>query len=189
MRVLIAGIIGAAVSSGAWLALEHVTLKNFGWLAIVVGLVTGIAIHAAAGVHARQSFLRGALAIILALAACVGGRQVYAKYMQKVNVANQPARIALAQVEGGEESDDSTEGTGEAVADTTEPEALAEFGAGRIGVKKPSLKMAMSEWDFLWLGLAALAAYVTGKGRDLPAVANVEASAEEPTSEDANQQA
>jgi len=190
MRVLLAGIVGAIVSSGAWLALEHVTLKDFGWLAVLVGLVTGIAIHIGAGTGAKQSYLRGALAIALALTACVGGRQVYAKYMQKMNVANQPAIVASVQKDSGEDAGDSTEISGEAVDDAPELDRLTDARrTGNMGTRKSSLKSSMGVWDMLWLCLAALAAYVTGKGRDLPAVANIDAPAEEPAAEGADQQA
>ena len=84
MKTLVCGIIGAAVAVAAWLALEIVTVKEFGWMAVLVGLVTGVVMHMAAGAHAGESYGRGALAALLALAACVGGPRLKVEYMQSL---------------------------------------------------------------------------------------------------------
>ncbi len=172
MKTLLSGIVGAAVATAAWLALEYVTQREFGWLACLVGLITGLSVHWAAGSHARASFVRGALAVVLTLAACVGGRMVYAKVMERVSadLNKQMALVEEIMVEEGEvdtdTQDDSAESSDE-VAVAAEPEARrADIADARIKMNKPSVKSAMSQADMLWLCVAALAAYVVGKGSD-----------------------
>jgi hypothetical protein len=86
MRVLIGGVVGAVAASAGWMAIEHTTSQEFGWMAVGVGLITGLAVHKLAGSGSRGSYARGALAAVLTLIACVGCRLVYAKVMAKTNV-------------------------------------------------------------------------------------------------------
>jgi hypothetical protein len=171
MKVLISGIVGAAVATTAWLSLEYVTHKEFGWLACLVGIVTGLSIHWAAGAHARASFGRGALAVLLTLAACVGGRLLYVKVMESVRGE---LNVKMAQVvksvenegeAGADTEKDSTE-TSEEDAKSTMMAPRGDRPATSINLQKPTLKTTLSQGDMLWLCLAALVAYVVGKGND-----------------------
>ena len=165
MRVLICGIIGAIAAAAGWMALEHTYTQEFSWMAVVVGLVTGLAINGAAGAKARGSYVRGALAVALALVACVFCRQVYAKVMAKTNVG----ASAVATAEPAEEVDDTK-------TETAEPEVKnesertnplnVERGGGGASVRGMRIDKGLSQWDMLWLSLSALSAYVVGKGRD-----------------------
>ena len=163
MRVLLSGLIGAAASAAAWFYLEHVTGHEMGWLAIAVGLITGLCVNAGAGPFARESTGRAALAALLALAAIVGGRVAYANVMQKMsqvkNVGNVVAQVDEVAVD---DQGDLVLAEGE----VEEPVAL-ELPRGGKGLKleKPTVN-SVSEVDFLYMGLGALAAYITGKGRN-----------------------
>lgn len=167
MRVLLGGVIGALAAAGAWMAIEHTAKQEFGWMAIAVGLVTGYVVHKAAGAGSRGSYARGALAVVLALVACVGSRQVYAKVMAKTNSgAETPA--ASAEVEA--DSPATSEKSNSEGEETAEPSKSVislqdQSGSGAVSFGKASLKKGISEWDMLWLSMAALTAYVVGKGR------------------------
>lgn len=190
MKVLISGIIGAAVATAAWLALEHFTLKEFGWLACLVGFVTGLAIHSAAGAHARASFGRGALAVILTLAACVGGRLLYVKVMESVRADLNEQMAQVAEPKGGEVADaengssETSDEGGEAAEPKPAQPPEADMPAASMKLQKPSMKTAISQGDMLWLCLAALIAYVVGKGSDgQPTAAEPVAAPEQPSAE------
>jgi hypothetical protein len=169
MRVLIGGLIGAAVSSAAWFGLEYATAREFGWLAIAVGVITGMCINAAAGAGAAASYGRAALAVILTMLALIGGRLAYAQIMRSVSqvttVVAQDNATQDAPVEEAQETE------GEAVAEVAEPadrSSLDLRGDPGLRLQKPKAT-AMSELDMLWMGLAALLAYFFGKGSGKPA--------------------
>jgi len=177
MRVIVAGIIGAAVAAAVWLGAEHMSPKDLGWLSTLVGLVTGCSVHKAAGAGAGGGYVRGGLAVILTLAAIVGGRQVYAKVMQATNQAAaavmQPA-VPNTEAAADKADDDGTEGAVEnpdteidmTVTDTEIDMTVTDMVPGKVGNQKLPLKKGKSEIDMLWMCLAALAAYVVGKGSD-----------------------
>lgn len=184
MRVLISGLIGAVASAAAWFYLEHATGHEMGWLAIAVGLVTGLCVNAGAGPSARESTGRAALAAILALAAIVGGRVVYAKVMQNVSqVKNVGNVVAEVEVQGEDAAGDEV---AEAVVEQEPVELPTARSPKSLRLEKPTVD-TVSEVDFLYMGVAALLAYVTGKGRNKTAPVDHEAtmppvdSAGEPT--------
>ena len=170
MRVLISGVIGAAVAAAAWLGLEHSLQRDLGWLAIGVGLVTGLCVHKAAGAATGGGYVRGALSVIIALAAIVGGRQIYAKAMEATSeslagtakpvMVDAPAEDATGESGEAEEGEDA-----EAPAPIEKPK-VAEQLSGPAAKPKVAMKKRLSEMDFVWIGVAALAAYITGKGPD-----------------------
>jgi hypothetical protein len=202
MRVLVGGIIGAAVAVAVWLGLEHVTQMDLGWLVCGVGVITGYCVHRAAGPRSGGSFVRGGLSVLLALVAIVGGRLVYAKVMEgtagkamAVAVADEPGgdeaqveqsqeveaqKVETQEVETQEESEETTEestATSQRSA-TVDERSVAPVGMGPIAI--PSRKPSFSQLGMLWMSLAALAAYVIGKGRD---EVQPTAAVEEPQSE------
>ncbi|TWU21952.1 hypothetical protein Pla144_44190 [Bythopirellula polymerisocia] len=175
MRVLISGLIGAAASAAVWFYLEFATKHEMGWLAIAVGLVTGLCVNAAAGPSARESTGRAALAAILALTAIVGGRVVYAKVMQNINQVKNVANVAAVVVEA-EDAEGDEVAVGEVVAEE-EPVAIPAAGPTKaMRLEKPT-KDTVSNIDFVYMGVAALAAYVTGKGRNKVEPVDVDATA------------
>lgn len=112
MKTLISGIIGAVAAAVAWMALEHQLQANWPYMALAVGLVTGIAVRAGAEAGSGESFGRGALAAILALAACVGGRFGYVEYMKNVNEDADKPRAGhgvVAQVDDADDADAETD--------------------------------------------------------------------------------
>jgi hypothetical protein len=169
MRVLLGGLVGAAASAAAWFFLEYVTKHELGWLAIAVGLVTGLCVNAGAPKGAPQSYGRAALAVALALLAIVGGRAVYAQVMQNMSQvttvapaeATKPAGAASGQAEQGE-VEESADDPAEAANVQTERQATG-IAAGGARMPKPTVN-SYKELEVVWMALAALAAYLTGKG-------------------------
>ena len=165
MRVFISGVIGAVASAAAWLGLEYFVEKEYSWLAVAVGLVTGFAVHAAAGKSSGAGYLRGALAAVLALAAIVAAPRAKAEIMKLSNT--DAAKQVLAQPL---DQTDETEREGSDDADQPKAEPLAKLAvnqdAGPAGASKPNFKKSFSDTNMLWICVSALAAYVVGKGRD-----------------------
>jgi hypothetical protein len=169
MRVLIGGLIGAAVSSAAWFGLEYATSREFGWLAIAVGGITGMCVNAAAGAGAAASYGRAALAVLLTMLALVGGRVVYAQVMRSVSqvttvVPGEDLAAAEAPAQEAQEADGETAGDA-APAERTSLDFRGEPG---LSFQKPKAT-SLNELDMLWMGLAALLAYFFGKGSGKPA--------------------
>ncbi|MCG8449194.1 MAG: hypothetical protein MI725_06395 [Pirellulales bacterium] len=185
MRVLIGGILGAAASAAAWLGLESVLEKEFGWAAILVGLVTGMAVHAAAGKPTGVGYLRGALAAVLALAGIVGGQMVKAEIMKASNAAQKVAEVPEVKPAEGQADEDEAADTEGEVAEPMEPMAdmtgLGDRDPTRFG--KQNLKKSLSQWDMVYLCGAALVAYMIGKGSDGPKAVSEEQASETPQDE------
>ncbi len=168
MRVLLGGLIGAAASAAAWFFLEYTTQHELSWLAILVGLVTGMCVNAGAPAGAPQSYGRAALAVALTLLAIVGGRGVYAKVMQNMSQVTtvMPANPAapggdadIAEAQEAVASDDAV--AAETAADQQRQATGMVPGTARI--PKPTVN-SYKEAEVVWMVLAALAAYLTGKG-------------------------
>ena len=165
MRVLICGVVGAVAAAAVWLGLEHFLQKDIGWLALAVGLVTGLSVHKAGGSAVNGSYARGGLAALLALAAIVGGRQVYAKVMEAVNDNAAPA-VVVAAAEGQADDDAADTATTESAESNVEPPPIEQIGIGKAGRQKVSLKKRSSQMEMVWMCAAGLVAYIIGKGRD-----------------------
>ena len=167
MRVLLGGLVGAAASAAAWFYIEYATKHELGWLAIAVGLVTGLCINAAAPAGAAQSYGRAALAVVLTLAAIVGGRGVYAKVMQNMSQVTAIMPAAGAKPPGdapaqAAQTEGATEETAAAATRQDERQAVSTpRGKGRL--PKPTIQ-DYKEAEVVWMALAALIAYLTGKG-------------------------
>ncbi len=169
MRVLLGGLIGAAASAAAWFFLEYTTQHELSWLAIAVGLVTGMCVNAGAPAGAPQSYGRATLAVALTLLAIVGGRYVYAQVMQNMsqvttvmpaNPTAPPGEVATQEAQDQVASDEAADDA-ETAGDQQRQATGTVSGAGRI--PKPTVN-SYKEAEVVWMALAALAAYLTGKG-------------------------
>ncbi len=190
MRVLICGIVGAAAAAAVWLGLEYWLEKDIGWLVIGVGLVTGWSVHNAAGSAAGGGYARGGFAALLALAAIVGGRQLYVMVIEAVNDTAKAVAIASVAEDQADDSADSAEAaTGEGTDPEVELRPNKRIGIGGAGGQNVSLKKRFSQMEMVWMCAAALVAYVIGKGRDpIPATAeNTAEQAGEQPKEDSEQ--
>ncbi len=175
MRVLISGVIGAVASASVWLWVEHLQQAKVGWMVCLIGLVTGVVMHKASRVGAGQpgagqpgagrGFARGALAVVLTLGAILGGQRAYATYLQATSSpANEVSTDTLQVADTNESGSELTERNAATAV-------LPDFGSeardmGPGDYSQSAIKQNLSDWDMIWMGLAALAAYVTGKGGD-----------------------
>ncbi len=184
MRVFISGVLGAVVSAAAWLGVEHFRQTNYGWMVCLIGLITGIIVHKASKAGTGGGFARGALAVVLTLAAIAGGQEVYARILQSGSPA--AGAVIVESLKGGVDSsktkNDDADGSDAPAIVLTELEP-GPLGVGPNSYSKSAMKKNLSDWDMIWMGIAALAAYVTGKGGDTVAA---EFATEEPR-EDADE--
>lgn len=165
MRVLVGGIIGAVASAAAWFFLEYATGREMGYLAILVGAITGLCVAAAAGASATESYARGALAVLLTMIAMVGGRAVYAKVMQNVS---RVTTLAPAAQTADDVADETVAQAAQGDEAAAEDNVLAQAppsrtGDGRVRMPKPTVN-SYKELEVVWMAVAALVAYLTGKG-------------------------
>lgn len=176
MQALLGGIIGAVISTFAWLGIEHVQQVNYTWLVVAVGLITGLGVKMG-GANKSAGFTRGALALILTLAAIVGGQQAYAKYRQATVLAS--ASESVKQKAETQEATPDGEETDSETASTASTAAREEVAADPVNFEqttytKTAMRKNLSDSDMIWMCAAALVAYVTGKGGDPKPIATAE---------------
>lgn len=184
MRVFIAGLVGALVSGAVWLAAEHFLQANCFWMVMLVGVTTGVNVHRASGKTVAGATLRGALAVALTLAVIVAGRQAYAQVLKVITKPEAKAPVVDISQEDSDEAGE--QGGGAAILEVEEPEP-APISLGSPPYLSPSLRDGISPWDVIWMSLAALAAYITGKGSDTPRSVASEEPSEEPAIEPQNE--
>jgi len=188
MRTLLGGIVAAVASAAAWMALEHIGQQELGWFTIVVGLVTGCGVRIAAG-SSGESYARGALATVLALVAIVGGRQVYSQMMEQMIGASAPiTQVSADSSEGKAEAGEAAAGTSSGSSEDDLAKEYEMLNTPSRGGKMMSTKEAVkdvSPMDIVFLCIASLVAYVTGKGGKAALVSEVETSDGEPATDEA----
>jgi len=163
-KTLVGALIGAAVGVGLLVAAYRFWGQQGMWLAIVVALATGIGVRSVVSTTGHPSITRGAITLILALLAYLGGWWVAALWASKdqaVAAAKQPLPGAveekgeLAEVPGEEASEPAPLLAAEPI-----PGGRGADGAGARKVAAPGA----SPLDFVWLAIAALVAYELGRG-------------------------
>ncbi len=165
MKALLGGIVGGVASGAAWLAAEHFAQANYFWMVVLVGLVTGLSVHWAGSSSKGWGTARGALALVLTMAVIVGGRQVYVNFMESTidTKAIAQAIITTEQIPVENLEDEPTESDVTPATPAPTPKVQPRT-IGMSGRHEPSIKQHFSEWDMIWMSLAALAAYISGKG-------------------------
>ena len=176
MKSLVFGIVGAAVAAFAWKAVDHMFDPEFTWLALGVGLVTGIAVRKGADANSGESFGRGAMAAIIALAACVGAYFGYVEFMKAENEKQAKAAAdKIAEVDKAEEPAEDPNADPNAAAEEVNQDPVdisevvdrkaPEGAVAEMKVSKPSVPNEMDEiLNLLWLSGSGLIAYIFGKG-------------------------
>jgi hypothetical protein len=164
-KALLGAIIGAAIGIGLLLAVYLVFQKDNVWLAIPFALITGLGARMLSSTG-RASYVRGALTMVIALAAYIGGWVL----VSKVAVAKANAPMPKPPV-SAEEAPADGEPTDEADAEPPVEAPAAEqpkAAAPRVDIPRPraDATRAFSTWDFIWLCVAALCAYIVGSGSD-----------------------
>ena len=161
-KTLVGAIIGAALG----ILLLIVVYRRFEidnmWMAIPVSLLTGLGVRMVAATGGHASYLRGAITVLLAMAAYFGGLKI--SQAVATHRANAVAKVAPVQSRSEEPAD------ADDAKDQAAPEAKPVEAAPVAPVKlDPSAHGAapqgpISTWDFLSLAVAALVAYELGRG-------------------------
>ena len=161
-KTLVGALIGAAIGIGLLLVVFRVLQWDKVWLAIPFAFITGMGVRTLVGSTGRASYARGALTMIIALAAYIGGWLLVAKMATaRASNSTKPAIAASADAENGVGAEVAD---GEAAAP---PAAEATPAASNMGEAPRTRMMAptqQSTWDLIWLAVAALVAYEMGRG-------------------------
>jgi hypothetical protein len=163
-------IIGAAISIGLLLAVYLLFQLDAVWLAIPFALITALTVRAMSSTG-RASYVRGALTMVIALAAYIGGWVLVSKVA--VANANKPMpKPPVSAQEAPADGEVTDEADAEAPVETPAVEQ-PKAAAPRADIPRPraDAPRAFSTWDFIWLCVAALCAYIVGSGSDSGAAA------------------
>jgi hypothetical protein len=166
-KSLLGAILGAAVGIGL-LLIVYVTLGHDRiWLSIPFAIVTGLGVRMLVSTTGHASYLRGAVTMLIALAAYILGWWVVAQ----VAVARANTNAAKAPVHTEESTAPSEV---ETTATDAPPEPVPAPMAARSDEmakgRAPAPKAFGSPVDFVCLGIAALVAYQLGRGSESAAV-------------------
>jgi hypothetical protein len=157
-KSLIGAIIGAAVGIVLLVVVYRVLQWDKVWLAIPFAFITGLGVRTLVGTAGHPSYARGALTMLIALAAYIGGWLLVAQMATaSAKVANKPANVAEADAANAA---DATEG-GAAPAPAEPPPPIRTTEAPKTRMTAPAQQ---SNWDLIFLAIAALVAYEMGRG-------------------------
>lgn len=170
---LLGGVVGAAVGVALHTVLETGMLGKpveASWFAIVIGLLTGLGVRQANRTHMERSYLRGALAGLIALAAIYGSAEVIANVMKKRDQAmkSKPAAAADEAVEkegDATTTDETTTAEAEAPAKEADRTINPALAGGVVGNPRAG---DLNPWQFVFMALGALVAYELGRGVGAP---------------------
>src|SRR3954469_18097720 len=177
-KTLVGAIIGAALGILLLIGVYLAAGIDKMWMAIPVAILTGLGVRMVAATSGQASYSRGAITVVLAMAAYLGGlavtRAVANHRAGAVSRANPPRAAAD---EPGAPGDAKTKPGPEAPPANIQPIAPTTDPTMRRSVV-PS--QSFSTWDFISLAIAALAAYELGRGSDGVRKDNMGAEPSEP---------
>jgi ABC-type antimicrobial peptide transport system permease subunit len=163
-KTLVGAIIGAALGIGLLYAVYLLFHIDAVWLAIPVALLTGLGVRVLVATSGHASYLRGALTVLLALGAYLGGWFLVAAAAKHQAASASKPNASAAAAESGE-AGDAKEGQGEPAAPPAEaaPPAAPARNLDDT-MHRPAMPRQFSTWDFIFLAAAALLAYELGRG-------------------------
>lgn len=185
-KALLGAIVGACVGIVLLLVVYLVMGMDKVWLSIPFALITGLGVRMFVSTGGHASYVRGALTMLIALAAYIGGWMIVAQVATAK--ANAPATkpSLIDQDEASKEPGDS-EAKDEEDADATK-DAEAKDEEKDTAVPPPNAAPRTSQpatprapaprsdaytpWDIICLAVAALVAYEMGRGSGASAPAN-----------------
>ena len=180
---LVGGAIGAVAGMILHLIVESTTHMEAPWFAVVIGLLTGLGVHQAnKSLAGRVSYLRGAVAAAIALAAIVGSTPL----ISFVAKGREREAAAAARTAGREAASDAEEGddsprNGEATVASNEREGAVSRNAelpAHMG--QPMRPKEVNVWQFLFMAVGTFIAYEFGRGTGRSAAPPSEAPPAEP---------
>ncbi len=163
LKAIVGGVVGGALGIGTMFLVEAVMGHEAGWLALVVGLFTGLGVRWLAKGSGSIRIACGAIALLLSLAAILAG-----KYAVVQGVAAKAPMPHITDSQAQEASDDIA--TEETANGEKEPEKEESALAQKISLPKVRpLQVIRSPgdidiWQFAWLAGGALIAYELGRG-------------------------
>jgi ABC-type antimicrobial peptide transport system permease subunit len=169
-KSLVGAIIGAALGIGLLIVVYLQLGFDKMWMAIPVALLTGLGVRFAVAKSGAASYARGALTVVIALAAYLGGLQV-SKSIATQRATRAPKATAHADTEQPA-ADDQAAANPESEPKASGPDATAPKQAASRplphpmdpATHRPNLPNQYPTWDLLALGIAALVAYELGRG-------------------------
>jgi hypothetical protein len=168
---LVGGAIGALLGVGLHLLVETTTSFEAAWFAIVIGLLTGLGVNQAnKSLAGRVSYLRGAIAAAIALAAIVGSPMMIAKVVAS-DRAKAPAGDRRELAADDEEAGESESGPASsdpitlADAETDHPLRDALDGGNNLEIARPG---EFNVWQFVFMAVGTFIAYELGRGTGKP---------------------
>jgi hypothetical protein len=162
-KSLLGAILGAVVGTAFLFAIYR--FSDGFWSAIPFAIIMGLGVRMVATTAGHASYARGALTMILALAAYIGGLSLVAKVANAT--ANAPLKksaAATAAMSGDKAGEDAKDG--ESKESAPAPEMQPQTTQGPSAGSRFAASQQFSPWNFIWLAVAALVAYEMGRGSD-----------------------
>jgi hypothetical protein len=177
-KTLVGAIIGAALGIGLLVLVYLLFNLEQVWLAIPVGILTGLGVRTLVSTSGHASYLRGAITGVLALAAYLGGWYVVKEVaVRRAGApAQRPANVVTAQAE---EDTDEPSGDADAQPVPVPQRPVPRPGVAGEGIRKAPGPSQFSTFDFIYLCVAALIAYELGRGTGAKPVATTEPAPED----------
>lgn len=132
-KTLVGGIIGAVVGIAVLIAVQHYRGLDQTWLSIVVAGFVGIGVRMMVSTSGHPSYTRGAITLLLALAAYFGGTKIYSELTTRGILAKKLPDRPVAQAPAAGE--DAADEEGDAAA--ADPAADGATTAEADGVAVP----------------------------------------------------
>src|SRR5437667_5452917 len=135
------------------------------WLSIPVALLTGLGVRMMVSGRGHASYLRGAITVLIALAAYLGGLQITQAVAS--NRAANASKAASVHADTEQPGAAPAEATGPETAPAAAPQKNPADATPRLtgeAMRRPQMPGKFSTWDFLSLAVAALVAYELGRG-------------------------
>src|SRR6476659_9945218 len=154
-KTLVGAIVGAALGIGLLIAVYLLAGIDKMWMAIPVAILTGLGVRMVAATSGHASYLRGAITVVLAMAAYLGGlaitRAVANHRAAAVSKANPPRVAADEPAAPGDAKADEQPGA-EAPPVNAPPVAPARSD---LSAHRPAMpNQPISTWDFISLAVA-----------------------------------
>src|SRR4051812_12051213 len=108
-KTLVGAIIGAALGIGLLIAVYLLAGIDKMWMAIPVAILTGLGVRMVAATSGHASYLRGAITVVLAMGAYLGGLAI-TKAVANHRTANVSKAAPRAAVAGEGDQTDKTKG-------------------------------------------------------------------------------
>jgi hypothetical protein len=163
---LVGGIIGAAVGMGLHLLVEVTTAHEAPWFAIIIGLLTGLGVHQAnKSLAGRVSYLRGAVAAAIALAAIVGSTPLISLVARNRDTTADSDATTEDQADEADDEADEDADDGDAAADApVVDERAATAGAPGAAAQLGRGPAPFNVWQFVYMAVGTFIAYEFGRG-------------------------